>query len=133
MSRILGHDWSLLDSPADGNQREPSRCDAPERLSSLWPQTTCVREPTERYRTSNRLVDQAWWAPGDIMLVTATAIRHHYGAGDSGAFPPLVEDYPVNEILDVRCRALAHYRKPAHLNAEGGWIRARLLVLRIAP
>ena len=48
--------------------------------------------------TSNKIVEQALLAPGDIMLVDRNCHKsHHYGAVISGAFPLYVEAYPLTQ------------------------------------
>src|SRR5262245_65752434 len=48
--------------------------------------------------TSNKMVEQALLAPGDIMLVDRNCHKsHHYGAVLSGALPLYVEAYPLTQ------------------------------------
>ena len=48
--------------------------------------------------TSNKMVEQALLAPGDIMLVDRNCHKsHHYGAVISGALPLYVEAYPLTQ------------------------------------
>ncbi|HEY6968678.1 MAG TPA: decarboxylase, partial [Candidatus Angelobacter sp.] len=48
--------------------------------------------------TSNKMVEQALLAPGDIMLVDRNCHKsHHYGAVLAGALPLYVEAYPLTQ------------------------------------
>lgn len=81
--------------------------------------------------TSNKIVEQALLAPGDIMLVDRNCHKsHHYGAVLSGALPLYVEAYPLTQYSmygAVPLRAIK--RALLDLKAEGRLDRARLLVL----
>ena len=59
--------------------------------------------------TSNKIVEQALLAPGDIMLVDRNCHKsHHYGAVLSGALPLYVEAYPADPVFNVRCGPPTH-------------------------
>src|SRR5260221_12513009 len=81
--------------------------------------------------TSNKMVEQALLAPGDIMLVDRTCHKsHHYGAVISGAFPFYVEAYPLTQYSMYGAVPLRTIKKALlDLKAEGRLDRARLLVL----
>ncbi len=81
--------------------------------------------------TSNKMVEQALLAPGDIMLVDRNCHKsHHYGAVISGAFPLYVEAYPLTQYSMYGAVPLKAIKKALlDLKAEGKLDRARLLVL----
>ena len=81
--------------------------------------------------TSNKIVEQALLAPGDIMLVDRNCHKsHHYGAVLSGAFPLYVEAYPLTQYSMYGAVPLRTIKKALlDLKAEGRLDRARLLVL----
>ena len=81
--------------------------------------------------TSNKMVEQALLAPGDIMLVDRNCHKsHHYGAVISGAFPLYVEAYPLTQYSMYGAVPLRTIKKALlDLKAEGKLDRARLLVL----
>jgi len=81
--------------------------------------------------TSNKMVEQALLAPGDIMLVDRNCHKsHHYGAVISGAFPLYVEAYPLTQYSMYGAVPLRTIKKALlDLKAEGRLDRACLLVL----
>lgn len=81
--------------------------------------------------TSNKMVEQALLAPGDIMLVDRNCHKsHHYGAVLSGAFPLYVEAYPLTQYSMYGAVPLRSIKKALlNLKAEGKLDRARMLVL----
>src|ERR1700746_3213940 len=81
--------------------------------------------------TSNKMVEQALLAPGDIMLVDRNCHKsHHYGAVLSGALPLYVEAYPLTQFSMYGAVPLRTIKKALlDLKAEGKLDRARLLVL----
>jgi arginine decarboxylase len=81
--------------------------------------------------TSNKMVEQALLAPGDIVLVDRNCHKsHHYGAVISGAFPLYVEAYPLTQYSMYGAVPLRTIKKALlDLKAEGRLDRARLLVL----
>ena len=81
--------------------------------------------------TSNKMVEQALLAPGDIMLVDRNCHKsHHYGAVIAGAFPLYVEAYPLTQYSMYGAVPLRTIKKAlVDLKAEGKLDRARLLVL----
>jgi arginine decarboxylase len=81
--------------------------------------------------TSNKMVEQALLAPGDIMLVDRNCHKsHHYGAVLSGALPLYVEAYPLTPYSMYGAVPLKTIKKALlDLKAEGKLDRARLLVL----
>jgi arginine/lysine/ornithine decarboxylase len=81
--------------------------------------------------TSNKMVEQALLAPGDIMLVDRNCHKsHHYGAVISGALPLYVEAYPLTQYSMYGAVPLRTIKKALlDLKAEGKLGRARLLVL----
>ena len=81
--------------------------------------------------TSNKMVEQALLAPGDIMLVDRNCHKsHHYGAVIAGAFPLYVEAYPLTQYSMYGAVPLHTIKKALlDLKAEGKLDRARLLVL----
>jgi arginine decarboxylase len=81
--------------------------------------------------TSNKMVEQALLAPGDIMLVDRNCHKsHHYGAVLSGALPLYVEAYPLTKYSMYGAVPLRTIKKALlDLKAEGKLDRARLLVL----
>jgi len=81
--------------------------------------------------TSNKIVEQALLAPGDIMLVDRNCHKsHHYGAVLSGALPLYVEAYPLTQYSMYGAVPLHTIKKALlDLKAEGRLDRARLLVL----
>ena len=81
--------------------------------------------------TSNKMVEQALLAPGDIMLVDRNCHKsHHYGAVLSGAFPLYIEAYPLTQYSMYGAVPLRTIKKALlDLKAEGKLDRARLLVL----
>ncbi|HEY7097774.1 MAG TPA: hypothetical protein VH437_13700 [Terriglobales bacterium] len=81
--------------------------------------------------TSNKMVEQALLAPGDIMLVDRNCHKsHHYGAVLAGALPLYVEAYPLTQYSMYGAVPLRTIKKALlDLKAEGRLDRARLLVL----
>lgn len=81
--------------------------------------------------TSNKMVEQALLAPGDIMLVDRNCHKsHHYGAVLSGALPLYVEAYPLTQFSMYGAVPLRTIKKALlDLKAEGKLDRARMLVL----
>src|ERR1700757_1827425 len=81
--------------------------------------------------TSNKMVEQALLAPGDIMLVDRNCHQsHHYGAVIAGAFPLYVEAYPLTAYSMYGAVPLRTIKKALlDLKAEGKLDRARLVVL----
>lgn len=81
--------------------------------------------------TSNKMVEQALLAPGDIMLVDRNCHKsHHYGAVIAGAFPLYVEAYPLTQYSMYGAVPLRSIKKALlDLKEEGKLDRARLLVL----
>jgi len=81
--------------------------------------------------TSNKMVEQALLAPGDIMLVDRNCHKsHHYGAVIAGAFPLYVEAYPLTQYSMYGAVPLRTIKKALlDLKEEGKLDRARLLVL----
>ena len=81
--------------------------------------------------TSNKIVEQALLAPGDIMLVDRNCHKsHHYGAVIAGALPLYVEAYPLTQFSMYGAVPLRTIKKALlDLKAEGKLERARLLVL----
>src|ERR1700752_4789222 len=81
--------------------------------------------------TSNKMVEQALLAPGDIMLVDRNCHKsHHYGAVISGALPLYVEAYPLTQYSMYGAVPLRTIKRALlDLKAEGKLDRARLLVL----
>jgi arginine decarboxylase len=81
--------------------------------------------------TSNKMVEQALLAPGDIMLVDRNCHKsHHYGAVIAGAFPFYVEAYPLTAYSMYGAVPLRTIKKALlDLKAEGKLDRARLVVL----
>jgi arginine decarboxylase len=81
--------------------------------------------------TSNKMVEQALLAPGDIMLVDRNCHKsHHYGAVLSGALPLYLEAYPLTKLSMYGAVPLRSIKKALlELKAEGKLDRARLLVL----
>ena len=81
--------------------------------------------------TSNKMVEQALLAPGDIMLVDRNCHKsHHYGAVLAGALPFYVEAYPLTQYSMYGAVPVRTIKKALlDLKAEGKLDRARLLVL----
>ena len=81
--------------------------------------------------TSNKMVEQALLAPGDIMLVDRNCHKsHHYGAVLAGAFPLYVEAYPLTQYSMYGAVPVRTIKKALlDLKTEGKLDRARLLVL----
>jgi arginine decarboxylase len=81
--------------------------------------------------TSNKIVEQALLAPGDIMIVDRNCHKsHHYGAVLSGALPLYVEAYPLTQYSMYGAVPLQTIKKALlDLKAEGRLDRARMLVL----
>jgi arginine decarboxylase len=81
--------------------------------------------------TSNKMVEQALLAPGDIMLVDRNCHKsHHYGAVIAGAFPLYLEAFPLTQYSMYGGVPLRTIKKALlDLKAEGKLDRARLLVL----
>ena len=81
--------------------------------------------------TSNKMVEQALLAPGDIMLVDRNCHKsHHYGAVIAGALPLYVEAYPLTQYSMYGAVPLRTIKKVLlDLKAEEKLDRARLLVL----
>ena len=81
--------------------------------------------------TSNKIVEQALLAPGDIMLVDRNCHKsHHYGAVISGALPLYVDAYPLTQFSMYGAVPLRSIKKALlQLKAEGKLDRAKLLVL----
>ena len=81
--------------------------------------------------TSNKMVEQALLAPGDIMLVDRNCHKsHHYGAVLVGALPLYLEAYALPKFSMYGAVPLSSIKKALlDLKAEGKLDRARLLVL----
>jgi len=81
--------------------------------------------------TSNKMVEQALLAPGDIVLVDRNCHKsHHYGAVLSGALPLYVEAFPLTQYSMYGAVPLRTIKKALlDLKSEGKLDRARLLVL----
>ncbi|HKV79686.1 MAG TPA: hypothetical protein VJP02_16170 [Candidatus Sulfotelmatobacter sp.] len=81
--------------------------------------------------TSNKMVEQALLAPGDIMLVDRNCHKsHHYGAVIAGALPLYVEAYPLTQYSMYGAVPVRTIKKALlDLKTEGKLERARLLVL----
>jgi arginine decarboxylase len=81
--------------------------------------------------TSNKMVEQALLAPGDIMLVDRNCHKsHHYGAVLSGALPLYVEAYPLTQYSMYGAVPLRTIKKALlDLKEEGKLERARMIVL----
>src|SRR5947207_1512987 len=81
--------------------------------------------------TSNKMVEQALLAPGDIMVVDRNCHKsHHYGAVLAGALPLYVEAYPLTQYSMYGAVPLRTIKKALlDLKAEGKLDRARMLVL----
>lgn len=81
--------------------------------------------------TSNKMVEQALLAPGDIMLVDRNCHKsHHYGAVIAGALPLYLEAFPLTQYSMYGGVPLRTIKKALlDLKAEGKLDRARLLVL----
>jgi len=81
--------------------------------------------------TSNKMVEQALLAPGDIMLVDRNCHKsHHYGAVIAGALPLYVEAFPLTQYSMYGAVPLRTIKKALlDLKKEGKLDRARLLVL----
>src|SRR5215470_5437380 len=81
--------------------------------------------------TSNKMVEQALLAPGDIMIVDRNCHKsHHYGAVLSGALPLYVEAYPLTKYSMYGAVPLRTIKKALlDLKAEGKLDRAKMLVL----
>jgi arginine decarboxylase len=81
--------------------------------------------------TSNKMVEQALLAPGDIMLVDRNCHKsHHYGAVLAGALPLYLEAFPLTQYSMYGGVPLRTIKKALlDLKAEGKLDRARLLVL----
>jgi len=63
--------------------------------------------------TSNKMVEQALLAPGNIMLVDRNCHKsHHYGAVIAGAFPLYVEAYPLRSIPCTGQSPCTRLKKP---------------------
>lgn len=81
--------------------------------------------------TSNKIVEQALLAPGDIMLVDRNCHKsHHYGAVLAGAFPLYLEAYPLTKYSMYGAVPLRTIKKALlDLKSEERLDRAKLLVL----
>jgi arginine decarboxylase len=81
--------------------------------------------------TSNKMVEQALLAPGDIMLVDRNCHKsHHYGAVIAGALPLYLEAFPLTQYSMYGAVPLRTIKKALlDLKSEGKLHRARLLVL----
>ena len=81
--------------------------------------------------TSNKMVEQALLAPGDIMLVDRNCHKsHHYGAVIAGALPLYLDAFPLTQYSMYGAVPLRTIKKALlDLKAEGKLERARLLVL----
>jgi arginine/lysine/ornithine decarboxylase len=81
--------------------------------------------------TSNKMVEQALLAPGDIMLVDRNCHKsHHYGAVLAGALPLYVEAYPLMQYSMYGAVPLRTIKKALlDLRTEGKLERAKMLVL----
>ncbi|HEX3093235.1 MAG TPA: decarboxylase, partial [Candidatus Angelobacter sp.] len=79
--------------------------------------------------TSNKIVEQALLAPGDIMLVDRNCHKsHHYGAVIAGALPLYVDAYPLTQYSMYGAVPLRTIKKALlQLKAEGKLNRAKLL------
>ena len=68
--------------------------------------------------TSNKIVEQALLAPGDIVLVDRNCHKsHHYGAVLSGHFLYTWETYPL--IFHVRGQCTAHHQESSRPESRG--------------
>jgi arginine decarboxylase len=81
--------------------------------------------------TSNKMVEQALLAPGDIVLVDRNCHKsHHYGIVISGALPLYVEAYPLTQFSMYGAVPLRTIKKALlDLKTEGKLDRVRMLVL----
>jgi arginine decarboxylase len=81
--------------------------------------------------TSNKMVEQALLAPGDIMLVDRNCHKsHHYGAVLAGALPLYVEAYPLTQFSMYGAVPLRTIKRALlDLKSEGKLDRAKMLVL----
>jgi arginine decarboxylase len=81
--------------------------------------------------TSNKMVEQALLAPGDIMMVDRNCHKsHHYGAVLSGALPLYLEAYPLTQYSMYGAVPLRTIKKALlDLKTEGKLDRAKMLVL----
>src|SRR6476469_6146386 len=81
--------------------------------------------------TSNKMVEQALLAPGDIMLVDRNCHKsHHYGAVLAGALPLYVEAYPLTQFSMYGAVPLRTLKRALlDLKSEGKLDRAKMLVL----
>lgn len=81
--------------------------------------------------TSNKMVEQALLAPGDIVLVDRNCHKsHHYGAVLAGALPLYVEAYPMTQYSMYGAVPLVTIKQALlDLKKEGKLHRAKLLVL----
>ena len=81
--------------------------------------------------TSNKMVEQALLAPGDIVIVDRNCHKsHHYGAVLAGAQPYYVEAYPMTQYSMYGAVPTRTIKQALlTLKAEGKLDRVRLLVL----
>ena len=81
--------------------------------------------------TSNKIVEQALLAPGDIMVVDRNCHKsHHYGAVIAGALPLYVEAYPLTKFSMYGAVPLRAIKKALlDLKSEAKLDRAKMLVL----
>lgn len=81
--------------------------------------------------TSNKMVEQALLAPGDIVIVDRNCHKsHHYGAVLSGAQPYYVEAFPMKEYSMYGAVPLVAIKQALlTLKAEGKLAKVKLLVL----
>ncbi|HET9164708.1 MAG TPA: decarboxylase, partial [Candidatus Angelobacter sp.] len=81
--------------------------------------------------TSNKMVEQALLAPGDIMVVDRNCHKsHHYGAVLAGALPLYVEAYPLTQFSMYGAVPLRTIKRALlDLKGEGKLDRAKMLVL----
>lgn len=81
--------------------------------------------------TSNKMVEQALLAPGDIVVVDRNCHKsHHYGIVISGALPLYVEAYPLTQFSMYGAVPLRTIKKALlDLKTEGKLDRVRMLIL----
>jgi len=100
-----------------------------KRLPVHSGRTTCSLS-TNGTSTSNKMVEQALLAPGDIMLVDRNCHKSHITEVLAGAFPLYVEAYPLTQYSMYGAVPLRTIKKALlDLKTEGKLDRARLLVL----
>jgi arginine decarboxylase len=81
--------------------------------------------------TSNKMVEQALLAPGDIVIVDRNCHKsHHYGAVLAGAYPLYVEAYPMTQYSMYGAVPLVTIKQALlNLKQDGKLERAKLVVL----